>query len=93
MKNFLLTICIVLLATTVSAQDVRFGLKAGVNLSSASGTESEANALTSFHVGGMMEALYSEKFALQPEIVFSFQGFETETDNVKETFKFTYINI
>ena len=75
------------------AQDVRFGLKAGVNSANASGLSSNTSAITSGHIGGMMEALYSEKFALQPEIVFSFQGFESETEGVSETYRFTYINI
>ena len=76
---------------SIQAQDVRFGLKAGIN--SANASEASATAITSFHVGGMMEALYADTFALQPEILYSQQGFEMDTETAKERYTFSYINI
>lgn len=78
---------------SMQAQEVRFGLKAGVNIANVHDTNLNPSSITSFHVGGIMEAQYSEKFALQPEIVFSLQGFDSETEGSKENYKFSYIAI
>ncbi|MEZ4802748.1 MAG: porin family protein [Gelidibacter sp.] len=92
MKYFLLS-CLCVFSMCIKAQDVRFGLKAGVNFANASGYESNTASITSFHIGGIMEALYTEKWAIQPEIVYSQQGFDFETEDLKERYRFSYINI
>ena len=63
------------IAGTVTAQDVKFGVKLGMNVSSING--SQANNLdskTGFLFGVTSEVSLSNKFSLQPELLFSQQG-------------------
>ncbi|WAC02882.1 hypothetical protein N7U66_04435 [Lacinutrix neustonica] len=67
MKKLLFTAAIVALGfTTVNAQEVKFGAKAGVNLATIGGDAEDVDGLTSFHVGGVAEIMVSEKFSVQP---------------------------
>lgn len=79
--------------SNTNAQDVRFGVKAGVNYSDVASDEFDNEPLTSFHLGGAMEALYSEKISLQTEILYSEQGFKTEDANEQTTYKLSYLNV
>ncbi len=67
-------------STFIMAQDVSFGVKGGVNFSNASQEDFTTSAITTFHLGVVMEAHYTEKIALQPEILYSFQGFDYGDD-------------
>lgn len=75
------------------AQDIRFGLKGGFNISNISKSDLNGEPVTSLQMGGMMEALYSETIALQPEIIFSLQGFDYMENGIQRHFKTTYINV
>lgn len=67
------------------AQEFNFGLKGGVNLASISGDETdEVDGLTSFHAGVLAEILVSERFSIQPELIYSIQGAKAE---YSETFQ------
>lgn len=86
---------------TVAAQEVSFGVKAGGNLSSLSGDVEGMSFIPGFHAGGFAEIKLSEKFAIQPELLFSLEGgkssFEYE-DNMtsmrsEETVLLGYINL
>ncbi len=94
MKKTLLLILVVIFANPfASAQDVRFGLKAGANLANVSSSFPDTGSLQRFHLGGMMEAKYNSHWALQPEILYAFQGFEVETNGRNYTYKLSYINV
>lgn len=75
------------------AQDVTFGLKGGVNFSNVSKEDFDGESRTSFHIGGVMEALYGDKIALQPEIIYSQQGFTYQENGIERSLKFSYINV
>lgn len=79
-------------------EGVQFGVKAGVNFAKLTGDDVEdADGRTGFHIGGVVEIPVSEKFSVQPELVYSQQGLQTEYDfegiNVEEKWKLDYINI
>ncbi|CAM1354821.1 porin family protein [Tenacibaculum insulae] len=98
MKKVLLSIAMVAVGFTVNAQEVTFGAKAGLNIANVSGDNVENNdARTSFHVGGVAEIEISDKFSIQPELLYSEQGFKVESEqmgfNVEETLKLSYLNI
>lgn len=99
MKKLLFTAAIVALGfTTVNAQEVKFGAKAGVNLASLSGDNTDdLDGRTSFHVGGVAEIMISEKFSVQPELLYSAQGAkessEDEFEKIESTLRFDYINL
>ncbi|MDM1398136.1 porin family protein [Myroides odoratimimus] len=79
--------------------DVKIGAKAGLNVSNL--TNSDASSRTSFHVGAVAEIFINEKFSIQPEILYSEQGFKIkESDSfngvqnkIDVTSQLSYINI
>lgn len=68
---------------SANAQEVQFGVKAGVNFATIGGDIEDADGRTSFHVGAVAEFKISDKFSFQPELMYSAQG-------AKEEFKETY---
>ncbi len=63
------------------AQETRFGLKGGFNYSTIVGDLTQGiNPRLSGHFGGFAEIRYSDHFALQPELLYSSQGFQFNTD-------------
>ncbi|MGS2740553.1 porin family protein [Sinomicrobium sp. M5D2P17] len=74
---------------SAAAQDVTFGVKAGLNFSSlkadtdfGSGT---SDGRTGFYIGGLADFGISEQFHIQPEAIFSFEG--------ADDYDMTYLNI
>ena len=74
---------------------VQWGLKAGVNLANfESSIYPNSTNRTSFHAGGLAHIHLSPKFAVQPELVYSVQGFKQKISSGYELdFKADYINI
>jgi|SRR5690554_2012584 len=78
-KILLFTVLGVFAFTTAHSQEVRFGAKAGVNLAFLSG-DSDGNfsfalgVRGDLHIGGLAEISLSEKFSLQPELLYSSEG-------------------
>jgi hypothetical protein len=97
MKKILMLAAIAVLSlTTAQAQGVSFGAKAGVNFASLTGDDADMLDLkgrTSFHIGAVANIGISELFAVQPEVVYSAQGFTIEEMGVEGTGKLDYINI
>lgn len=101
MKNLFLVAIIAMFSLTINAQEFKFGAKAGLNLASISGDPENVDMRTSFHVGGIVELEFTEKFSLQSEVVFSNQGAKTEEEYVdfnietksESTLKLSYINV
>lgn len=74
-KLVLLTVITVLGLTSVNAQDIKFGAKAGLNFAFITGDNTEdLKPNTDFHFGVMAEFKISDKFSLQPELIYSGQG-------------------
>lgn len=88
-----LTSFLLLLMQHSKAQEVRFGVRGGLSLSNIPEINASTNARTSFHLGGVMEALYDDKIAIQPEIIFSQQGFDYAQDGVERVFKLSYVHV
>jgi hypothetical protein len=74
MKKIILTIAAVFAMTFANAQDTKFGVKAGVDFATVKvdlgpfGTASASE--TGFFVGGFATIGMSEKFAIQPEVLY-----------------------
>lgn len=100
-KLLLLTAVAVFGLSNVNAQEVKFGAKAGVNFATIGGDAENADAITSFHVGGVAEIIISDKFSVQPELIYSAQGskneysetFGSETVKYEDKLKLDYINL
>lgn len=91
MKKTIFIICIALAGLSVNAQDIQFGAKAGLNLATLGG-DAEVDSRTSFHVGGFAELMISDKFSVQPELLYSAQGGVSEENDDIVT-QLDYINL
>ncbi|MBP1224737.1 porin family protein [Flavobacterium sp. 1355] len=102
MKKNILIIAAVLMFGLSNAQEAKFGLKGGLNISNFSGdTEGiDFKSRIGFNVGAFLEIKLSDKFAIQPEVLYATQG-ATADDFVDlesgitgdVAFKLNYINI
>lgn len=74
MKKLVLVMIAVFAFTFANAQEVHFGVKAGVDYGGGKTTDEEYNALfeptVSFNVGAFVEFGFGEFFAVQPEVNF-----------------------
>lgn len=104
MKKVILSAIAVMAFGMTNAQDVKFGLKGGLNVSNFSGDTDgiDLKSRFGFNVGGFVEIKFSEKFALEPEVLYSTQGARTENvgaevEGIPYTgdidFNLAYINI
>jgi opacity protein-like surface antigen len=90
MKKLFLAAFAVFAFASVNAQEVKFGAKAGVNFASIGGDAEDMDSRTSFHLGGVAEIVLSDKFSVQPELLYSSQGAKSEyTEDFGEFGSFT----
>jgi hypothetical protein len=73
-KTFFLTITLFFLAVNTQAQLLQIGAKAGLNYANFSGTDIQTDAITSYHAGLVAEIKLMDKFAIQPELLYTTQG-------------------
>ncbi len=79
MKKVYLSIAVAMLlcvTSSVFAQGVGLGIKAGVNFANQSITDISTDSKTGFHAGGYLVINFSETFGIQPEVLFSSMGSE-----------------
>lgn len=92
-KLFLLSIIALFSFSYSNAQGVDFGVKAGVNLATVTGDDTNGvKSRTSFHVGGVAEIMVSDVFSVQPELLYSSQGYSF-SDGFDIDIMLDYINI
>lgn len=103
MKKITLSIVAVLAFGFANAQEVKFGVKGGINLSTLTGDIEDASSKVGFQVGGFAEIKLSDKFSVQPELLYSTQGAKEKTNvfdvdamevvSADLTYKLAYINV
>ncbi|KIA99210.1 hypothetical protein OA93_06155 [Flavobacterium sp. KMS] len=97
MKKITLSIVAVLAFGFANAQEVKFGVKGGINLSTLTGDVEDASSKVGFQVGGFAEIKLTEKFSVQPEVLYSLQGAKSEGSEFgytsKSTLNLSYLNI
>ena len=97
MKKITLSIVAVLAFGFANAQEVKFGAKAGLNVSTLTGDVNDASSRVGFHVGGFAEIKLSDKFSVQPELLYSAQGAKFETSGAgfseEDKFNLAYLNV
>lgn len=72
---------------------LRIGIKAGPNFADLDGNiAADTKMRTSFHFGAIAELKLPGSFALQPELLYSSQGAEVKTANVKDI-QYDYITV
>ncbi|MDW8850084.1 porin family protein [Flavobacterium sp. MMLR14_040] len=91
MKKFLLLAVVTVLGfTNVNAQEIKFGVKGGLNFATISGDNTEGiDVVTSFNFGVVSEIPLSDKFSFQPELMYSGQGYSFNDNTVA----LSYLNV
>ncbi|WP_299252064.1 porin family protein [uncultured Aquimarina sp.] len=92
-KLFLLAIALIGFTTISNAQSFKFGVKGGVNFSNING-DTNLDAKTGFHIGAVAQLGIADKFAIQPEILYSAQGADNvdiDYVNVPILFKYKFL--
>jgi len=83
MKRIILVL-LIFSTGVVSAQKFKYGVKAGLNISSLRADyldETNAKSKTGFHSGVFVEYTFSENFSIQPELLYSTQGGDSDSKN------------
>ena len=96
-KLILILIILPFAAINLEAQVLKYGIKAGLNLSNISvSPEADPPAPTmrpGVHFGATLKYGLADKFNISPEILFSFQGGNDSDPDVDQFVKLTYLNI
>ncbi len=95
MKKIILVFSILCTTVAVNAQ-IQFGVKAGGNFYTFGGDDAEGEGLNSkfgIHAGPLVNISVSEKFKIQPELLFSIQGSKQEIANSEINWNFNYLNL
>jgi len=74
MKKTILIIALLTISLSMKAQLLQLGVKAGLNYANFTGTEIQTDAITSYHAGLLAEIKLMDKFAIQPELLYTTQG-------------------
>jgi hypothetical protein len=80
MKKNILVLAAVLMFGLSNAQEAKFGLKGGLNISNFTGDTEGADLQSriGYNIGAFVAIKFSEKFTLQPEVLYSAQGVNFE---------------
>lgn len=89
MKKVVLTIAAIFAFGFANAQETKFGAKAGLNLANLTGDVQDASMKVGFHVGGFVEIKVSDKFSVQPELLFSTQGAKEKYSESQTGYSYT----
>jgi opacity protein-like surface antigen len=89
MKKIILTMAAVLAVSFANAQDkksggnegMKFGVKAGYTSSNFTG-DFDSDAASNFYIGGLVDFAVSEKFHVQPELLYSMEGSDGDEENL-----------
>ncbi|MEO6174772.1 MAG: porin family protein [Flavobacterium circumlabens] len=97
MKKNVLSIVAILAFAFSNAQETKFGVKGGVNLVTLTGDIKHTSSKAGFHVGGFAEFKISDKFSIQPEVLYSTQGTkekgQSSFSELELNYKLAYINL
>lgn len=98
MKKFIVIVLIICCATTNAQKSKKdegivFGIKGGLNISNLIGDIQDTSIRTSVHLGVLSEIIVSDHFSIQPEILYSGQGFSGRDTPGFSRSKYDYINL
>lgn len=82
------------LGSALFAQDAKFGLKAGLNVSTQTNNQSgDKGSRLGLHAGGLAHIHLAPQWALQPEVLYSSQGAKYTVTGGEVDLALDYINI
>lgn len=91
------TVLLVIIASTLmfahqlSAQELKVGVKGGLNVSNFGGDFSDTKARAGFHLGGYGNLEFIERLNFQAELLYSLQGVKITDADIKSNL--SYINL
>lgn len=66
-------------AKSSSSESMKFGVKGGVNFTNFTGDDADnTDGKTGFYIGGLVDFSVSDKFHVQPEVLFSMEGADSD---------------
>ena len=96
MKKLLIAFIAIISLNTINAQEekIRFGEKLGLSISNVNFEDTDSfDSRIGFHIGALVEIPITDNFSIQPEIIYSTQGYKiSETDFIDQTTKLNYLN-
>jgi hypothetical protein len=101
MKKVLFAAFAVMAFGVSNAQDIKFGAKVGLNVATLNGDLEDAKSLIGAHLGAFAEIKITDKFAFQPELLYSMQGAKSEYSesetgysySSEDKYKLGYLNL
>lgn len=91
-KLIVATVLTVMGLTTIDAQEIEIGAKAGLNLAKLQPELTDSRI--SFHLGGFAEIKLTDEFSVQPELLYSAHGAKDQKDaNNDEIYKLDYLSL
>ena len=88
MKKVLMTIAFAALTIAGANAQVKFGVRAGLNLadvaSKTDGVKDETKIRTSFHLGGLAEFAFNDVVLMEAGLTYSNQGYKAKEGNDKD---------
>lgn len=103
MKKLLLTLTAIVALSVAASAQISLGVKGGLNLAKATGDDADGtDGRTSFHFGAYLTLDVSEKFSIQPELLYNSVGAKNKSTDfdpdfgditTEETYKLNYISV
>ncbi|MEC4050171.1 porin family protein [Flavobacterium sp. SUN046] len=93
MKKYLTIGLVVLVIGIAKAQEVKFGVKGGLNLMKISDEQVKGTSTVGFHLGGLAAIKLSDKFTLQPELLYSTKGTKESYYGIEMKTNLSYIDL
>jgi hypothetical protein len=94
MKKVSILILSLFLLLGANAQQVHFGIKGGVNISSLHFNDNtSADSKVGLHLGILAHIHASKTWAIQPELIYSLEGAKQDVGNTKVTYNLNYLNV
>lgn len=87
MKKIILTIAVMFAIGTAIAQEAKFGIKGGFVNANYGADADDGDARSSFYFGGLVDLSITEKFHIQPELLYTMEG------NDEDEFDLNFIRI
>ncbi len=96
MKKIILALVVLTTTVFASQAQIRFGLKAGLNIYNFSGDDADGEDFKSkigFNAGGLVNIPISDNFSVQPELLYSVEGAKQEDGDDRANYNLNYVNI
>jgi len=89
MKKTISLLAVLMMVYCSNAQNTSFGVKAGLNIASVEATGNDLEGKAGLYLGGLAHIHLNQRWAFQPELVYSMQGGKDDDF----TLKLDYVNI